>query len=86
MHLSDPKGMLLAFPQQEILTGKKMLEHFQHASGSFFSSFSSSSSLSLTELAELRRAHLDLKASHQRSLGKIKALQDRVSAMGMQKV
>ena len=38
------------------------------------------------ELAELRREHLDLKASHQQSLGKIKALQDRVSAQGMQKV
>ena len=38
------------------------------------------------ELAELRREHLDLKASHQQSLGKIKALQDRVSAQGIQKV
>ncbi len=34
----------------------------------------------------MRREHLDLKASHQQSLGKIKALQDRVSAQGIQKV
>ena len=37
-------------------------------------------------MAELRRKHLHLKASHQQSLGKIKALQDRVSTQGIQKV
>ena len=34
----------------------------------------------------MRREHLDLKASHQQSLGKIKALQDRVLAQRIQKV